>query len=328
MTSDRIGSAALAAALLAVLAAAPARARTADAAGRPAAADTLVLEGRVLRGADSVPVPGQTVVLHRVAPEGGQPVDSVRTGREGRFTFRIVPAGDVVHLASARHDGVLYLGPAVHGDEVPASYTVRVWEARPAAASDTVRIRRRTLVITPGGGELRVMDVADASTGAERTLSSPEGEDGAWWGVRLPAAARDVQVLPGGVDAGAVRVVDGRARVSAAIPPRGARLVLGYRVPEGRSLTLDPGPTTGRLEVVARGATGQLTVEGLRPAGTSSVGGREVRRWVSGADAGPVRVTAAAPGGGGPPAAAWIAAAVGVLAAAGAFWTWRAGAGR
>lgn len=330
MTPVRFTPAALAAALLSVLAAPAAPQAGAGGVGdRSPAPDTLVLEGRVLRGADSVPVPGQTVVLHRVAPEGGQPVDSVRTGEEGRFSFDIAPAGGVVHLATARYDGVLYFGPAVHGGELPGSYEIRVWEARPAATSDTVRIRRRTLVVTPAEGAIRVMDVAEVSTGAERTLSAPEGEDRGWWGVRLPGGVREVQVLPGGVDAGAVRIAEGRARVSAAIPPRGARLVLGYLAPGDRSLALEPGPTTGRVEVVARGAAGGLTVEGLRPAGTSSVEGGEVRRWASAGGAGTVRITAASPGGGsGAPTAAWIAAAVGVLAAIGAFWAWRADGSR
>lgn len=315
--------------LVAVLLAVPAApASPQPAPADTAAPDTLFLEGRVLRGDAGAPVPDQTVVLHRVAPEGGRAVDSVRTGTGGGFAFRFVPAGSVVHLATARYDGVLYMGPAVHGGRVPDEYAVRVWEARPAGPADTVRIRRRTLVLTPGEGDLRVMDVVDASAGAERTLSAPGGEGRPWWGVRLPDVARDVQVLPGGVEAGAVQVDGGRARVSASIPPRGVRLVLGYRVPDGRSLVLDPGPTTGRLEVVARGTPDELTVEGLRSAGTSTVQGREVRRWVSpGTGAGPVRITAAGPAGGGVPAAAWIAAAVGLLAAVGAFWSWRTGGG-
>ena len=308
-------------------AASPAGLASPPAGAQEAAADTATLRGRVVRGGDTVPVADRTVVLHRVEPEGGSPVDSVRTGPEGRFAFRLVPTEGVVHLASARYDGVLYLGPAVHGGQLPSEYLVRVWEARPATPADTVRVRRRTLVLTSEGGALRVMDVADVSAGTERTLAPPAGDGSAWWGVRLPAGVRDVRVLPGGVDPSAVEVRGGEVRASADIPPRGVRLVLGYRLPEGRALALAPGPGTGRLEVVARGVPGELSVRGLRPAGTSTVQGQEIRRWTAAGDAvDTVRVLVA--GGGGAPggsAAAWIALAVGVLAAAGAILAWRAG---
>lgn len=325
-----LARAALAVTLLLPLSPAAGQGTAADTASGAAAADTLTLEGRVLRGTDSIPVTGQTVVLHRVAPEGGSPVDSVRTGPGGRFAFRVAPSPSVVHLASARYDGVLYLGSAVHGDRLPPAYVVRVWEARSATPGDTVRVRRRSLVLGSGNGGVRVMDVAEVSTPSDRTVAAPGDGDRAWWEVRLPDGARDVRVLPGGVDAGAVRIGDGRARVSAAVPPRGTRLVLGYRLPQGRVLSLNPGPTTERVELVARGVPGQLTVEGLRSAGASTVQGQEVRRWVSdGGAVGPVRITAATPEeSGGIPTPAWIAAAVGVLAVAGALFVWRAGGGR
>lgn len=295
--------------------------------GGQGTADTVVLEGRVVRGADSVPAAGRTVVLHRVSADSGTAVDSVSAGPDGRFAFRLAPTEGVVHIASARYDDVLYFGPAVHGDRVPRDYTVRVWEAREATVADTVRIRRRTLVLTPSGGPLEVMDVVDAFARSDRTLTPPRGEDGPWWGVELPSGARDVRVLPGGVDGDAIRIADGRARASASVPPRGLRLVLGYRLPEGHTLALGPDPRVEGLEVVVRGRAGEVEVGGLESAGSSTVEGRDVHRWVSrGAVDDTVRVTAAGPeaGSGGVPAAAWIAAGAGVLLLAGAVTAWRA----
>lgn len=307
--------------LLALLAGLPGRA------GQGAAEDPVVLEGRVVRGADSVPVPGQRVVLHRVDPEGGAPVDSLETGSGGSFAFRFpAPADDVVHLASTRFDGVRYFGPAVHGGRVPDGYVVRVWRAEPAGSDAPVRVRRRMLVLTADRRSLQVMDVIDVAGRAGRTLVAPGGGGEFWWEVPVPRGAREVEVLPGGVDRADVRIAEGRARVSADIPPTGQRVTLGYRLPAGRELTLIPGGRTERVEVVARGGPGRVAVEGLGAARTSDVGGESVRRWV-GAGTDTVRVRTAGAGEG-IPTVAWIAAAVGVLLAAAAAVAWRRGTAR
>lgn len=303
-----------AAALLLVLAASSPLSAAAPAPAPPGTtADTLVLEGRVVLGPDSTALPGRTVVLHRVDADSGAAVDTTRSGPEGEFTFRIDPADQVVHLATTRYDGVLYFGPAVHGGRVPTEYPLTVWRASEGTPADSVRIRSRTLVLTSSGSGLRVMDVVDAAGRPDRTLAGPAESSGPWWGVRLPDAARDVRVLPGGVDREAVQIGGGEARVAAAIPPRGLRLVLGYRLPEGRPLRIVPGRRTERVEVVARGLAGRVAVSGLRAAGGSAPEDGAVRRWVSaGTVPDTVSVTVAGRGGG-PPWGAWIAAAAGVV---------------
>ena len=95
-------------------------------------ADTL--RGVVVEGRDSVPVPDRTVVLHRVTPDTGMAVDSVRTGPDGRFSLPFAARDGDVLLASTRHEGVLYFGPALHGGRLPADYRIAVFPTRPAGA--------------------------------------------------------------------------------------------------------------------------------------------------------------------------------------------------
>ena len=59
-------------------------------------------------GADSVPVPGVRVVLHRVAQATQGPLDSALAGPDGGFRFTLRPDTAAIYLLSARHAGIEY----------------------------------------------------------------------------------------------------------------------------------------------------------------------------------------------------------------------------
>ena len=76
------------------------------------------VEGRVVLGRDSTPVPGVEVALHGIADEGGGVVDRDTTGDDGRFLLRVAAPADTVtrlYLAATRYRGVLYFGRASAG---------------------------------------------------------------------------------------------------------------------------------------------------------------------------------------------------------------------
>lgn len=289
------------------------------------------LRGVVFTGDDSLPVPGRTVVLHRITPDTGMAVDSVRTRGDGRFAipFRRGP-GDVV-LASVRHEGVLYFGPALHGPRTVDDYRIRVYPTLSADSDRGLVVARRTLVVSSEGDRLRFMDAVDVSGSPDATLVGPEGPDGgAWWRVSLPDGVGDVRVLPGGVGADAVEIGPDAVRLSAPVPASGQRVLLGYTAPVGAAVVVSAERPIRRLEVVVRGDQPEVRVEGLGEARPTRTGERSVRRYsardVTGADT--VRIVLARSGGGaageGGPTAAWIAAALGLLFAIGAALTWRA----
>jgi hypothetical protein len=60
----------------------------------------VVAGGEVVRArvADSVPVPGALVVLHRVGREEQGPVDSMLTDARGRFVFRFLADTSAIYL--------------------------------------------------------------------------------------------------------------------------------------------------------------------------------------------------------------------------------------
>src|SRR3954465_5462235 len=79
-------------------------------------------EGRVVRpGAkEPEPVPGQWVVLHRVGSDRAAPLDSARSGADGRFRIRYLATGaeDALYFVSSRYDGIAYFSPPLRTDTV------------------------------------------------------------------------------------------------------------------------------------------------------------------------------------------------------------------
>ena len=311
--------------LLLVLAAAGSPAGSAPVQEVPAA-DTL--RGVVVEGRDSVPVPGRTVVLHRVTPDTGMAVDSVRTGPDGRFALPIEAGDGDVLLASTRHEGVLYFGPALHGGTLPSDYRIAVFPTRPAGADPPLSVTRRTIVADPSAGGFEFMDAIEVAGVGDATLVAPPDEAGGpWWEVALPRGVGDVRALPGGVEGPELEVGATSVRVSAPVPAAGQRLVLGYTASGSEPVVFVPERPVERFELVVRGDTATVRVTGLGEGSQLRMERESVLRYGA-RSLGPgdtVRLVrrAAAGSPGGSRTAAWIAAAVGVLLAVGAGVTWR-----
>ncbi len=295
--------------------------------GQQRASDTL--RGVVVSGSDSVPVPRQTVVLHRIGPDTGVAVDSARTDEDGRFAIPVRRAEGEVVLATARYQGVLYFGRALHGTAEPGEYRIRVYPTRSAGSDRALVVARRTVVVSREGDRLRFMDAIDVSGDSAATLVGPDGSDGVpWWRLSLPAGARDVRVLPGGVAEEAVEIGQGELRLTAPVPATGQRVLLGYAAPAGEGLRLAAGRPVGRMEVLVRGEDPGVQVEGLGVGRSTRMDGRAVRHFsardLTAEDT--VRI-APEPGAGraasgGVPRGVWFAAGIGLLLALGAAMTW------
>lgn len=284
---------------------------------------------------DSTPVAGQRVDLHRVTADSGFVVDSALTDERGRFAFRLEAGAEpasgegaaggtfrAVHLVSARYQEVLYFGPAVHGSRVPDPYVVVVHRARPAAADDSLRVRRRTLVVAPHEAGARVLDAVDLGAAGRETLVGP-GEGEAWWSLALPEGATGPSVLPGGIEAGEVSFAGGRVAGRAAVPPTGRRLVIGYGL-EAPRIRLRPERPVERLEVVYRGGAPAVAASGLRRSAPATGGDTAVTRFVGrSVEAGRLVEVSWGREGDGSGWLGWALLGLGLLLAAGAYLAWR-----
>lgn len=245
--------------------------------------DAPALEGRVVLGADSSALAGQTVVLHRVTTDSGFAVDSAVTADDG--TFRLpLPAradGTPVHIVSARYGGTLYFGPVIHGGEPPDPYLVAVYDTASATSGGSLTVRRRTLALMTDATGTRVLDVVEVSNATGRTLVGRE-PGAPWWRVSLPSGAIDHGVLPGGIGPEHVAFGPDEARVSASVPPSGQRLVLGYSLPSSGAFTLGLTHPVASLEVVHRGVGSVHPGGGLEVAEPAVSEGRRFERLLGG----------------------------------------------
>ena len=284
------------------------------------------LDGRVVLGPDSVPVPGAGVSLHRIARDTAGVVADDTAGPDGRLSVRL-PAADTgdLFLVTARHQGVLYFGPPFH-DPAQASdpYTVVVYPSRPLADDSTLPLERRHLVLTPVSGGFRALDVASAANDSAWTWTSSR-EDGEVWSAAFPPSATGVSVERGGVSSAEVRLAGGRARVLSAVPPGGQRLVLRYQIPSGQQVVLPVRRPVGVFELLVQ-PPGRAEVTGLEDAGRVQFQGQEYRRYRA-RQVGPgtvVRFSLSTGGeGGASPVLPWVLAGLGLLLLGVAAWAHR-----
>ncbi len=258
--------------------------------GRAAGAGTRgsrVVEGRVMRPHDDqqdpLPVPGTMVTLHRVTRSGGQPIDSVKTNREGRFSFHYPPPADTtaIHFVSVTFAGITYFStplraPVIRGDD--ADMTVFDTTSRPV----TITQRGRHIVVSSPapGGTRSVVEVFELSNDSSATRIAPP--NGQTWTGGIPPGARAFRVGDGDISADAVTTSAGRVNVEAPIAPGLKQLSFSYELPLAAFPLSIPGEHhTDVLEVLIEDSLGTATGAGLAEVDPVSVDERRFRRFMA-----------------------------------------------
>ena len=185
------------------------------------------LRGRLY--VDSIPADSGTVILHRVNPEEAGPVDSVRVGSGGDFTFPIlmVPApgtGEILFVSS-RRDGIVYFGePISEPAHLDSLYLVRAFETREAPEGGLpFTVALRGLFVDQGPMGWRVTDLIQIRNDSSVTWIPGEETDHPVWQFPVPPEARSLRVGRSDLAPEAVRFQDGVMQVRSPVPP-GERL--------------------------------------------------------------------------------------------------------
>ena len=258
---------------------------TAQAAAGPRPAR--LVEGRVMRphgnDPDPIPVAAIMVTLHQVSRGGGHPLDSMRTNRDGRFTFHYPAPADttVIHFVSATYAGITYFSvplraATIRGDD--ADMTVFDTTSRPV----TITQRGRHLVVSAptAGGTRSVIEVFELSNDSSLTRIAPPG--GSTWTGGIPTVARDFRVGEGDISADAVTAKAGRVTVEAPIAPGLKQLSFSYDVPANAFPLSIPGEHhTDVLEVLIEDSLGVAVGAGLSEVDPVKVDSRRFRRFTA-----------------------------------------------
>lgn len=195
-----------------------------------------VAEGTVTRpsGTDGRPLPvaNQWVVLHRVGSDRAAPIDSVRSGRDGRFRFSYTRTGDpqALYFVSARYRDIAYFSPPLRTDTVRGQDAdILVFD--PTTDTSSLRMQGRHIVVSAPRGDARdVAEVFEIENGGTTTVIARDSVT-PLWSIVLPEEADSVGVAPGDVSAAAVTFREGRAQLYAPLSPGLRQLVLTYRLP-------------------------------------------------------------------------------------------------
>lgn len=232
----------------------------------PATAD---IRGQVLVNGE--PAAGATVVVHRVGPDASGPLDSLRSGRDGGFRFRLPrvpdPGSGEVFFASVEHGGINYFGPLIQiAAQLDSIYVVRAFDSQPAPPGGAVLpVSARYILLeeVPDVG-WSATDLVHVAYQGERTLVSAPG--GATFVYPLPAGATNLEIGGNQMAPDAATLTeDGNLRITSAIPPGEREFVVRYHVPDPFLTLRFPGNTT-EAELLVKEPAPPMEVEGLQAA--------------------------------------------------------------
>lgn len=227
------------------------------------------MRGRVLLG--DGPFAAAPVIVHRVGPDASEPLDTLRTGLDGGFRFRLqsVPNPAVregFYFASVEHGGVNYFGRLIQtAAELDSLYVIQAYESEVApegGASIDLTARYILLEEQPDIGWTATDLMHLTRTGSRTLIARP---DGATFVYPLPEGASDLEVGGNQMAPDAAELVDGNLRVTSAIPPGEREFVVRYRVLDPFVTVPYPG-STHEAELLVRQPAPALQVEGLRAA--------------------------------------------------------------
>jgi len=245
------------------------------------------VEGRVVRGTreGQLPVANQWVVLHRVGPDRAGPLDSTRTGANGRFSIRYRESGDTsaLYFASTSYGGVAYFtsplkAPVVRGDD--ATLTVFDTTSGPVA----IKIGGRHVIVgaVQPNGHRPIGEVYDLQNDSTVTLVARDTATPVWR-TNLPPAATGFQLNTNGdLAAGAITQRGSTVGLFAPLSPGIRQFAFTYELPENAfPLSIPIDRPTGVLEVLVQDPTARVAGAKVRETAPVSADGRTFRRFLA-----------------------------------------------
>ena len=248
-----------------------------------------VAAGRVVRtvGADSLPVAGARVLLHRVGRGAQGPIDSVITDRRGAFRFRFVPDTSSVYLTSSRYAGIEYFSPAVHLDPSRPDTALRIVVADTSSRVPVDLAARHLVVADPGqDGSRGVLDLIVLRNRGDRTRVAPDTLHPTW-SAPLPAGTFGLEAGESDASPDALRRDGDRLLLFAPVAPGEKQLIVQYGLPAAaRTITLLFEQPAGFVNVLVADPAARVSGGALAAADSEVIQGRTYHRWMGPVPAG------------------------------------------
>lgn len=242
------------------------------------------VEGQVILGGAGAhdPVPGVWVVLHRLGEDAAGPLDSMRTGADGRYRFRFRRTGDegALYFTAASYGGIAYFAPPFRGARTEGEAAeIMVFDTTSAVVP--FRIEGRHFVVSRAvDGAREVMEVYELSNDTSVTVVA-RGERPVW-SAPVPSGISQFVAGEGGSARGALEHRGDRVELFAPVAPGIRQLSFSYRLPADRfpvSVTL--GEPARVLEVLVEEGEARVAGAGLKETQAGPVDGRRFRRFLA-----------------------------------------------
>jgi hypothetical protein len=264
------------------------------------------IEGRVVQGDASTPVPDVEVILYALSPDGTPGLRRARSDANGAYAFeRVSSTADVAYLVGARYRDIPVPGGRVAFEPGKrlASADIRVAEL----TSDLrgVHVRSQTLRLYREAESLRIEESFEIElTGAEIAYVAKRERSRKGPGLRatLPAAASDF-VMPLGVIPEGLERADAAQRYFGPFYPGMQELSWSYRL-KGGETTADgvryrfeftPAADVETFSVLVPNGVGAFDAPGLANAGAAEDNGRSATRFTAAHPRGPLTFSFVAP---------------------------------
>jgi hypothetical protein len=250
----------------------------------PAARAQVEAGGRIVRlvGADTVPVSGAPVVLHRVGSREQGPLDTTLTDPAGRFRFRFRADTTAAFLLSTRFAGIEYFSRPIHPDHEAADTAVTLIVAD-TSSRQPVRVRQRTLLVSgaDASGTRIVIDWLVLSNAGPATRVAADTLTPTWGGP-LPEAAQNVEMADARLSQFAPEALAFRGDsvlLFAPLSPGDKELMLQYRIPGELARFVVPVSVADSVFVLLEEPGARVLSPDLVVADSQLIEGRSFRRW-------------------------------------------------
>jgi hypothetical protein len=254
----------------------------------PALAQTVRATGRVL-SADSTPVRGARLLLHRVGPDTQGPIDSTRSDRRGRFHFSFRPDTNAFYLLSADHAGIEYFSQPVATNPERPDTGIRILVYDTSSTTPVSLEARHIVVARPGeDGSRSVLDLMVLRNDSRLTRVASDTAHPTW-SAPLPPGSIGLDVSESDFSRDALARRGDSVIVVAPFAPGEKQLTVQYLIPSDRTVVELPfGRPGAAINVLAEETGVRVSGSGVVPADSQVLQGRSFHRWTGVAQPGSV----------------------------------------
>ena len=204
-----------------------------------------------------MPLADAWVVMHEVHLQGGAPVDSARTDRNGRYVLSVSAFDSAsVYLVSATFRGITYFTSAlVPRGAADTAETLVVYDTSSTSPRILVDQRHVIVRVPDADGGRPVLEVLVLANTGTVTRITNESSQPVWRGI-IPRGIVQFEVSESEVSPEAIALMGDTLEVTAPIPPGQKQLVLTYVLPAGmREFVIPVDQPIRRLTVLLEDTT-------------------------------------------------------------------------